>query len=581
MAGLMDSVQSAITNTGANLRENATQYADRYKAQQEAQGKAAPAPWQRAIWGGDNTMNPSQDLSAAAAGSSGLQQQGQAQQGVMQQQGGQLLQSAGANPYQAQSVMMPGGGGPTRQPTGATPQAQYPTSGAGLDVPGREWLASSGGGMPGQQSIAAQLKAPAQQQAQQQALTANVGGLSLPGQPQSIAGQLGAGPSLQQPGGVAGQLGATPQGEGYWGSVRGQLGGGPGAAYGQAGNLGMNSAQQQGMMGRLEGFLDSPEGPSVAEAQLQQAQAGNMANLMGAARSGRGGAGASAQALRGALSEGSALMSDTAGQMATLRAQEQDMLKNRQLNAIGLGGQMATNIRGQDLTGRAQDIGLLQGDQQTEVATRAQNLGALQGDQAAANQMGIANLQAQMQGRGQDIGALQGDQQTQLAMQQLMGQTGVDVRGQDLQALMSDQGAQLGARGQDVNAMVAGRGQDVTQRGQTLGMMEGDANRALQADQLNLERELGLTGYGLQSQGMGLDYMTQANQQGLTGAANQADFYAQMAALEQAYRAANQRSQDTRYAADQGAPLGFGEQAALAGIQAGGNIISGLLPGGG
>lgn len=371
-------------------------------------------------------------------------------------------------------------------------------------------------------------------------------------------GQLGAAPSIGQIADVAGQLGSGPQASPASPNVAGRFGGGPqvgqvgniqmqggpGAVAGQLGNQGVQNADQLGMLSRLGGFLDSPEGPSVAEAQLRQAQAGNMADLIGAARSGRGGAGAQAQALRGALSEGSALMSDTAGQLATLRAQESDMQRNRQLSAIGLGGQMAEAQRGQDLNVRGQDLAALQGDQATALAgrgqdlqaamanqgtqtaleqlraqaaldTRGQNLAALQGDQANATQRSLAQLQADLGARGQDLSALQGDQSTALGREQLAAQSALTGRGQDLSLMQGNQATALGARGQDVTRELGLANVNMGLRGQDAGVLMGDADRNLAAQRLDLDAGLGYGNLANTASGQGLNFLSQANQQGI------------------------------------------------------------------
>ncbi len=370
-------------------------------------------------------------------------------------------------------------------------------------------------------------------------------------------GQLGAVPTINQIGNVAGQLGQTPQAAGV-GGIAGQLNGAPqvgnvgnivngsapGGITGALGQQGASNVDQQGMLGRLNGFLDAPEGPSIAEAQLKQAQAGNMADLIGAARSGRGGAGAQAQALRGAMSEGSAVMSDTAGQLATLRAQEQDMLKNRQLNAIGLGGDMATAQRGQDLGFRGQNLQGLQGDQstalgargqdiqsamanqgtqtaleqlraQTALGARGQNLSALQGDQGTAAQMSLGQLGADVTGRGQNLSALQGDQSTQLGQQGLAAQTALAGRGQDLSLLQGNQATALGARGQDVTNASNMANVNLGLRGQDANVLTADADRGLAGQRLNLDAGLGYGNLANEATGQGLNFLSNANQQGV------------------------------------------------------------------
>jgi len=325
--------------------------------------------------------------------------------------------------------------------------------------------------------------------------------LSAP--PATIANRLGAAPAQQTAMSIAERLGAAPT----VGSVNDvQMGAAPGDVAGRLGNMGQANAGQQNFLSRIEGFLDAPEGPSVAEAQLRQAQADNMGNLLGAARSGRGGAGAQAQALRGAISEGAALSSDTAGQMATLRAQEQDMRQGRNLQAMGLGSDLSTAQRAGDLSFRGQDLSALQGDQSTSLGARGQDLSAAQGNQST--QLGLQQLSAQtaLGARGQDLSALQGDQGAYTQMAGINAQTALGARGQDLGALQSDQSTSLGARGQDLEGNIAYRGQDVQTRDQDRQALTDDANRSVATNELNLRRELGLTDLGLQAQGQGLAY---------------------------------------------------------------------------
>jgi hypothetical protein len=330
------------------------------------------------------------------------------------------------------------------------------------------------------------------------------------------------------PGAVAGQLGGTPQAVGAGANVAGQLGAGPGNVYGNVGSMGAAAGDQQNMLGRLQGFLDQGTDPSVAQAQLQQAQADNAANLIGAARSARGGPGAVAAAMRGAISEGAGIASDTAGQMATLRAQEADMQRQRQLQGIGLGGQLAGDIRAGDQAYRGQDIQQALADQSTQLGTRGQDLNALLADQASGNQLALANLEAALAGRGQNLQALQGDQSTA-----------------------------LGARGQ------------------TLGTMTADAQRALDAQGMNMQRELGMAGLGVQSQGQGLDYLSQAEQRGLLGEGAALDFYSQMAGTNQQNLASLRNyliGQGTNEAANTASERNFWAQLIGGGLDTGGKV---------
>lgn len=342
----------------------------------------------------------------------------------------------------------------------------------------------------------------------------------------TVAGGLGGGYQVGSVGNVAGRLGAAPQ-VGQVGNI--QTGAAPGAVAGQLGTMGQSSADQQSMLGRLNAFLDAPEGPSVAEAQLRQAQADNMGQLIGMARSGRGGAGAQAQALQGALSEGGAIASDTAGQLATLRAQEEDMRRNRALSAIGLGGEMATAARGQDLSYRGQDLSALQGDQSTQLGARGQDLSAAMANQSTQTQLEQLRAQTALGARGQDLSALQGDQSTALGLEGLRANTAVSTRGQDLQALLGDQSASIAARGQNLGALqsdqatqLATRGQDISvlqgnqqtalgARGQDLGALSADQQAAIAARGQNLSALQGNQQAGLTTRGQDIQATSDLN----------------------------------------------------------------------
>lgn len=198
------------------------------------------------------------------------------------------------------------------------------------------------------------------------------------------------------------------------------------------------------------------------------------------------------------------------------------MRRNRALSAIGLGGEMATAARGQDLGYRGQDLAALQGDQATSLGARGQDLQASMANQSTQTQLEQLRAQTALGARGQDLSALQGDQSTALG-----------ARGQDLSALQSDIQAQIAARGQNLSALqgnqqagVTTRGQDIqaqtalndvntARRGQDLAALTSDADRNLAAQQLALQGKLGFGGLQNQATGQGLDYLSQANQQAL------------------------------------------------------------------
>jgi hypothetical protein len=459
-------------------------------------------------------------------------------------------------------------GAPAAAPAGGGPHiVPAPGSGGITHVPNLAGLIA-GGGAPaaggafpavGNRPTMIQQQASAPFQVGQQLAKPT---LSAP--PATIANRLGAAPAQQTAMAISDRLGSGP------GDI--SLGDGPGGIAGQLSDMGQSSAGQGDMLSRITGFLDGPEGPSVAEAQLRQAQADNMGNLLGAARSGRGGAGAQAQALRGAISEGAALSSDTAGQMATLRAQEQDMRQGRNLQAMGLGSDLSTNMRAGDLSYRGQDLSALQGDQSTALGARGQDLSALQSNQSTA-----------LGARGQDLSALQGDQSANTTMAGINAQTALGARGQDLGALQSDQSTALGARGQDLEGNIAYRGQDVQTRDQDRQALTDDANRTVATNELNLRRELGLTDLGLQAQGQSLAYDQAMQGLGL-GATGMAVDYNNNEQNRAVQLDLGNRGLDTQVRMQQNeinSRPSFGEQLALQvvgnGLQGGGMALGGYL----
>lgn len=441
---------------------------------------------------------------AGAAGQSAYEQQQQTASGY--QGAGQGYQVTAGNVASGGGYTTPAQGGAAPQGGGYNGPAPVFGQGGGGNTSlfGPTTGGQSPQGQPAQQAPSGPgFNIGYQQQAQQYAAPGmvdpsqlgNVSGVmsQLGGGPANVAGQLGQGYQVGNVGDIAGQLGQGYQvgnvanvagqlGQGYQVGDVGdiQMGAAPGNVAGQLGNMGQSSGAQQGMLGRLEGFLDTPDGPSIAQAQLQQSQADNMASLIGAARSGRGGAGAQAQALRGAISEGGAIASDTVGQMATLRAQEEDMLRNRQLNAIGMGGQLTTNMRGQDLSYRGQDLSALQGDQSTQLGARGQDLTGAMANQSTQSALEQLRANTAVNTRGQDLSALQGDQGTQLGLEQTRANTAVNTRGQDLSALTADQATQLGL--QDIGARTA-----TTTRQQDLSALQGDQTSAVDVRGQNVQ----------------------------------------------------------------------------------------------
>jgi hypothetical protein len=121
---------------------------------------------------------------------------------------------------------------------------------------------------------------------------------------------------------------------------------------------------------RLNAFADDVQGPSQAQAFLRSQSDADKRSMLSIARSGRGGPAAQAQALRQAMSEGSAIAGETRGQGALLAAQEHDTYKARQLQALAQAGSLISAAEAQRLQGMAQAGALMSAaDQQKLVAT--------------------------------------------------------------------------------------------------------------------------------------------------------------------------------------------------------------------
>ncbi len=97
-------------------------------------------------------------------------------------------------------------------------------------------------------------------------------------------------------------------------------------------------------------------------------------------------------------------------------------------------------------------------------------------------------------------------------------------RGQDLSLLQGNQSTALGARGQDVTRDLGMANVNLGMRGQDAGVLMSDADRNLAAQRLNLDAGLGYGGLANTATGQGLQFLGQANQQGVMsqGLANDA-----------------------------------------------------------
>lgn len=102
--------------------------------------------------------------------------------------------------------------------------------------------------------------------------------------------------------------------------------------------------EQAAILAQIQEFMQGPEGPSQAELLLQSAANSGMSDTLSLARSGRGGAGAQARAMRGALAQNAASGVETARNVGQLRAVEEQQRRQQVLQALGLGGQVAGSM---------------------------------------------------------------------------------------------------------------------------------------------------------------------------------------------------------------------------------------------
>lgn len=132
--------------------------------------------------------------------------------------------------------------------------------------------------------------------------------------------------------------------------------------------------RQEDVISQLQGFLGQPAGPSAAEQQLTRAQDQSMSDALSLARSARGGPGAQARAMRVAQAENAATQATAGRDVAELRAKEEAARRGESLQALnqmgglaggidantlqalGLSSGAASDIRGQGLEARGQDV---------------------------------------------------------------------------------------------------------------------------------------------------------------------------------------------------------------------------------
>jgi hypothetical protein len=235
----------------------------------------------------------------------------------------------------------------------------------------------------------------------------------------------------------------------------------------------------------LRNYADRGPGPSAAQAQLEQTLDQNVATQIALAKSGRG-AGASGNAMRQAQFQAANMGQQTAGQMATLRAQEEANWRQQQLQGLSAAGGVASNLE-QSAQGR---LGLnLTGLQSGLQGYSTQDAARLQAQQAAAGQYGTM------------YGSQASAQQAAEAMRQ--GYLSQSIGAQQNAAAQGQAASQLSQSGWDSYQAGLGRVADLTnQQGQNyLGAVQagqasvaGYDQAALSLQENEANRRAGLAG---------------------------------------------------------------------------------------
>lgn len=203
-------------------------------------------------------------------------------------------------------------------------------------------------------------------------------------------------------GALAAQSGIGSQARGY-GTQAGNRAIAPTAGY--AGAQGDMQGQQRsagqlaGYGAQLQRMAGQPEGPSAAQAQLQQGTNQALAGQLALMRSG-GTAGQSAAAGDSARFNAAGLQANQANAAAALRAQENAQYRDRQLSTMGLAGQMQSAAGG--MYGQGADRATQQSQFDAQNRLNQQQLN----DQTALAGLGLSS-QAYGQGYDQQLAAQQ------------------------------------------------------------------------------------------------------------------------------------------------------------------------------
>jgi hypothetical protein len=329
---------------------------------------------------------------------------------------------------------------------------------------------------------------------------------------------------------------------------------------GQAALSSGNLANQRAMRS-AQGLqrIEANEGPSAAQAQLQQGLDQSMAANLAMAKSGRG-FGGGASAMSEAARQNAIATQQAAGQSAQLRAQENAEWRQRQAANIGTAAGVMQGIG-------AQQTGL--GAQQSQAGVQAGQ---------AATQAGF-----EMGQQAAQFGLQQGQQGMQNAVN--VGQQGM-LAGSQMRMAGTETGAQVAGQGEVAGAQIGLEGTQAG-AGMRVGGYQDASNLAVGAQGTGAE----IAQTGAQQQIAGTGQAVDALNTGLasTAATQQAGINANMAAKQAAQNTQTLQSQMLmqqqdavlrRWAAEQGVSLQAAQQQLQllgAGIGAAGTMGAALL----
>ncbi len=161
-----------------------------------------------------------------------------------------------------------------------------------------------------------------------------------------------------------------------------QLRGAPQANYGQANADYADQAQareaQMAGANRLTEFAMRPQGPSAAQAQLQNATDQSMAANLALAGSGTG-MGDSSEAMRRAQFANAGALATAANDSAMLRAQEDQAYRQQQMQGLGMAQDAYSGVRSGDMGSRGQSMDQAQFGVESELQNRGLNDAFTQG----------------------------------------------------------------------------------------------------------------------------------------------------------------------------------------------------------